>query len=86
MKHDRTFSDLAQYGSPAWCAETLGRSSEWFRRERGALESIGFPRVDPVTGLTLKADVRAWISRRRRYADRASVEVSETGGINHDRA
>lgn len=85
MKHDRTFSDVSLYGSPAWCAETLGRPPDWFRRERAALETIGFPKVDPITGLTLKADVQAWISRRRKYADRAIVDVSEPRGINHDK-
>lgn len=86
-KIDRTFSEIAQYGSPSWCAETLGRSIDWFRKERPNLEALGFPKVDLVTGLTLKADVKEWISRRRKYADRAIVETSDTtGGINHDNA
>ena len=86
-KVDRTFSEVSAYGSVSWCAETLGRSTDWFRKERDTLESMGFPKVDLVTGLTLKADVQAWISRRRKYSDRAIVEASEDtiGGINYDK-
>lgn len=85
MKHDRTFEATSAYASAAWCAATLGQSLAWFRRERSGLEAIGFPKVDPICGLTMKADVQEWISRRRKYADRAIVEPSETGRIHHDR-
>lgn len=87
MKHDRTFSDFSAYGSDAWCAETFGKPVEWFRKTRGELEAIGFPPKDAINGLTNKADVLAWISRRRRIADRAVVEASDdtTEGIHHDK-
>lgn len=83
-KVDRTFSEVSAYGSAAWCAETLGWPEARFKRERGDLEAQNFPRVDPVTGLTIKADVLAWISRRRKFSDRAIVEASDTtGGIDY---
>lgn len=87
-KVDRTFSDLCLWGSDAWAAETLGWPLAKFQRERKALEAEGFPTVDPVTGLTNKADVVAWSNRRRKFADRAIVEASDTTGgtINHDKA
>ena len=44
MKHDRTFSDISAYGSDAWCATTMGWSLDRFKRERPALEKIGFPK------------------------------------------
>lgn len=62
---DRTFSDVSAFGSDAWCAEKLGQSRDWFRRMRPDLEVIGFPVRDRITGLTIKADVEAWIARRR---------------------
>mgnify|MGYP000043273923 FL=1 len=87
MKHDRTFSDVSAFGSDAWCAATMGKSVEWFRKMRPTLEAIQFPPKDAITGLTIKADVEAWISRRRKLADRAIVETSDTTGghIHHDR-
>lgn len=84
MKHDRTFSDVSAFGSDAWCAATMGKSVEWFRKMRPDLEVIGFPIRDRITGLTIKADVEAWIARRRQVPDRAIVETSEPGRINHD--
>ena len=86
-RHDRTFSDLCLWGSDAWCSESLGWPLAKFQRERKALEAENFPKVDPVTGLTCKADVVEWTNRRRKFADRAIVEASDTtGGINHDNA
>lgn len=69
MKHDPSLSEVSAYGSATWCALTLGKSVDWFRKNRAALETDGFPRVDALTGLTIKADVHAWIARRRKVAD-----------------
>jgi hypothetical protein len=71
---DRTFDRISLYGSHRWCATRLGLSFDRFKRERPALEALGFPKTDPICGLTIKADVDAWVSRRRRYADRDTVE------------
>ena len=85
-KQDRTFSEISAYGSNAWCALRLGRSLDWFRKERAKLEMAGFPPVDRITGLTQKADVDAWLEKRRRVADREERKVDETKqrGINYD--
>ncbi|MFD1913836.1 hypothetical protein [Halodurantibacterium flavum] len=69
MNEDPTMNPLAAYGSDRWCAITLGRGLEWFRKRRDQLEVAGFPAKDPITGLTMKADVNAWLARRRRIAD-----------------
>lgn len=69
MKIDPTFSADAAYGSLKWCASRLGRSVDWLREARGRLEREGFPEVDPLVGLTLKADVDAFLAKRRRVAD-----------------
>lgn len=69
MKIDPTLSQDAAYGSLRWCAMRLGRSIDWLRDARPTLEREGFPRVDPLLGLTLKADVEAFLAKRRRVAD-----------------
>ncbi len=66
---DGTFDPLSEYGSHAWCAAVLGKATDWFRKNRETLEAGGFPKECRVVRLTIKADVRAWITRRRRYAD-----------------
>lgn len=68
-RHDATFAEICAYGSDRWCALKLGRSYEWFRRTRPELERKGFPPKDTITGYTIKADVDAWIAKRRRYSD-----------------
>lgn len=37
------------------------------------LEREGFPKLDRLIGLTLKADVMAWINRRRTIADPSNM-------------
>jgi hypothetical protein len=69
MNRDPSLSDAAAYGSIQWCADTLGKTRDWFRKNRPALEADGFPRVDRLVGLTLKSDVHAWLARRRRVTD-----------------
>jgi hypothetical protein len=69
---DRTFDPLSEYGSNAFCAAVLGKSTVWFRTNRAALEMDGFPKACKIVGLTVKADVAAWIAKRRRYADTAA--------------
>ncbi|WP_339109234.1 hypothetical protein [Thioclava sp. GXIMD4216] len=66
---DPTFSVISAYGSDLWVASTLGRKIAWFRTNREKLGREGFPKRDPLTGLTIKADVMAWIEKRRRVSD-----------------
>lgn len=59
----------AAYITDREIASTLGRKVLWFRSHRKALEQEGFPRRDKLIGLTLRADVDAWLARRRVVAD-----------------
>jgi hypothetical protein len=66
---DRTFSAVSRLGSTRWCAEACGLTLGAFKKKRPLWEAqSGFPRVDPVLGLTIKADVDAWIEKRREVA------------------
>lgn len=59
---------------PAYLPDTLvayhlGRKVTWLRSNRDKLEADGFPRKDRLVGMTLRADLEAWIAKRRRIAD-----------------
>jgi hypothetical protein len=47
----------------------LARKVTWLRSNREKLEREGFPRKDPLVGLTLTVDFEAWIELRRRIAN-----------------
>ncbi|WP_234464103.1 hypothetical protein [Paracoccus caeni] len=81
---DRTFDAVAAYGSEHWVAARFGRSHDWLKRERPRLEAEGFPPRDRLTGYTLKADVDAWLAKRRRVADPAGRQdfPDRIGGVN----
>lgn len=83
VTEDRTFHDISLYGSVEWCALTMGLTKDSFYRKRGEWEKrIGFPKPDPINRLYIKADVEAWIARRRKLADGYSlsgnIEASAT--------
>lgn len=61
-------------------AYRLGRKEVWLRGKRQTLEREGFPRKDPLIGLTNSDDVDAWIARRRQVAD----YVEGPKGPHHD--
>lgn len=69
--HDRTMEEVSAFGSERWCAAKLGQSLDWFKKTRPVLEHEGFPAKDKLIGLTLKADVDAFLAKRRRVADPA---------------
>jgi hypothetical protein len=73
VKHDASLSEASAYGSDLWVAQTLGKSVSWLRLNRPALEREGFPRKDKLIGLTLKADVEAFLARRRTVPDAGQV-------------
>lgn len=73
--HDPSLSDDALYGSTLWVARRLGMTKDTFFRRRAALGEQGFPTRDPVTHLWLKADVDAWIAKRRRIVDDAQLRI-----------
>lgn len=76
---DRTFESAAAYGSNRWTATTLGVSLDTFFRKRQVLYNAGFPKPDSITNLYCKADVSAWIERRRKYADDKKENATITG-------
>ena len=68
-------------------ARMLGRSPDWLKANRKALEREGFPRVDSLIGLTCLWDIEAWIARRRQVADALFVgnhPADDTKGENFD--
>jgi len=83
---DQTASDASLYGSRQWVADTLGMKLSTFDNKRVKLEEQGFPQRDHLVGLYLKADVLAWVSRRRQLADSLRVTTQqEEVTINDER-
>jgi predicted DNA-binding transcriptional regulator AlpA len=70
MPKDYTMEEISLFGSVSWAAMRCGLSRENFKKKRPQLETDGFPRPDKITGTYLKADVDAWIERRRQVPDR----------------
>lgn len=60
-------------------AKMLGRSKNWMCDNRPTLEREGFPRRDALIGLTCRADIEAWIARRRQVADAGPRRDTITG-------
>lgn len=86
---DPTYDKHSAFASMSWLASRLGRSKDWFSRNKDQLHHAGLPEPDPVVGLYSKADVDAWITRRRKVADftkDVTVNVSESSKpeVNHD--
>lgn len=74
------------YGGRRWVAATLGMSPSTFDKKRSALEDQGFPLRDRLLDRWIKADVLAWVSRRRQIADKidAPQNQQEEAQINED--
>ena len=70
VREDRTFHEASLYGSAEWAAATMGLSKDNFFRRRPGWEAIGFPKPDHINKMYLKADVHAWVARRRKLSDR----------------
>jgi predicted DNA-binding transcriptional regulator AlpA len=74
VTEDRTFHEASLYGSIEWVAVTMGMTKDTFFRRRKEWESkMGFPKPDSINGRYIKADVEAWIARRRKLADGINV-------------
>jgi hypothetical protein len=56
------------YVGPKWIAQALGRGSSWFYANRDKLYEQGFPRPDPVIGLTSRESVEKWVANRSNIA------------------
>jgi hypothetical protein len=54
----------------------VGKTTDWVRKNRVALETDGFPKVCRLVGLTVKADVRAWIRAVFSIRDARSVNTT----------
>lgn len=84
-KSDATFSDVSLYGSSAWVAARLGRSVGWLSSHRARLVAdAGFPKPDAITGHYVKADIDAWIARRRRLSDTLTPATTESPTVRID--
>jgi hypothetical protein len=68
-RHDPSLSEHSLFGSITWVAMTLGMTRDTFQKRRPMLESEGFPVRDALTNLFIKADVCAWVTKRRRVSD-----------------
>lgn len=89
ITEDRTFSDVSLYGSIEWTAAALGVTKDVFFRKRAKWEKqAGFPTPDPINRCYIKADVIAWVNRRRRIADvgenRGKLGDTETQKVRTD--
>ncbi|MBT9385515.1 hypothetical protein KM176_16695 [Pseudooceanicola sp. CBS1P-1] len=82
---DHTMTRDAACGSARWAAGFMGMSIRTFYSKRPTLEAKGFPRPDPVLNLYIKADVKAWLEKRRRIQDSDKVvDGIERPSINLD--
>lgn len=86
MTKDSSFDETCAFGSDLWIAHVLGLSVMRLRKARPQLEADGFPRPDALIGRTNKADVHAWIARRRRLTDAVVVtkDVILEPKVRHD--
>lgn len=66
---DPTMENISLNGSVKWVAARIGWTPNRFRQKRETLENDGFPTVDRITNLYVKADVDAWINTRRQLSD-----------------
>ncbi|MEP4037234.1 hypothetical protein [Pseudophaeobacter sp.] len=73
---DPTMENISLNGSVRWAAARIGWTLNKFRQKRDILENDGFPKVDRITNLYVKADVDAWINRRRQLSDNAVLRGS----------
>lgn len=67
-------------------AAALGIPATRFKRIRPQLETEGFPKKDRIVGLTLAADVEAWLARRRTINDPVPAKPAHhtTTGEHHE--
>jgi len=74
---DLTMNQISLNGSVKWAAARIGWPLSRFKQKREILETNGFPKVDRITNLYVKADIDAWINRRRQVAD----QILHTGAV-----
>jgi len=84
MPNDLTLSDESLWGSIGWASQTMGMSKDNFMRRRPKMMQEGFPAIDDLTNLYLKADVLAWIDRRRKVSATIPDSEPEPKGVKLD--
>ena len=74
------------YLTDAQILKLLNRGKNFMTQNRALMEREGFPKRDPLIGLTCAADVHAWIARRRQVADApvAAIMPQKSLGENFD--
>jgi DNA-binding Lrp family transcriptional regulator len=72
------------YVSSKEAAHMLRISESTFRNRLKELEAAGFPKKDRLVGHYLKADVLAWVSRRRQLADKIADTSTQTEEVRFD--
>lgn len=75
---DLTMNQISLNGSVKWAAARIGWPLSRFKQKREILENNGFPTVDRITNLYVKADIDAWINRRRQVSD----QIMRIGGAD----
>jgi hypothetical protein len=83
---DRTFDDVSRYGSLKWLAAAMGLSIDQLRTRLPQMQTDGLPPPDPIVGHYIKADVDAWIERRRKFSKHATVgaQTNPAGATSHE--
>lgn len=76
---DPTMDNISLNGSVKWAAARIGWPLTRFKQKREILEQDGFPTIDRLTNLYVKADVDAWVNRQRQL----SANIVFTGSAQH---
>lgn len=64
------------YWNEAMIARALGRSLSWWHSNKDRLYAEGFPRKDPIVGLTPRATVEKWVATRAAVSANLSTRGS----------
>lgn len=78
-RQDPTMSPESLFGSRKWVAQRLGMTVDKFSSKHERLKVGGFPNQDPIVGSWIKADVDAWVTKRRRIGDPKTSAVKDKG-------
>ena len=75
------------YWNDKMVAAALGRGISWWHDNRETLYREGFPKKDPIIGLTPKAAVEKWVANRTAVAanlsTRGTPAAAQPRGTNH---
>lgn len=78
--------DLPLYLTDSQIAKYLGYSVDWLKKNRDRLEREGFPSHDPLFRRTLRADIDAFLAKRRKVSDASDTAIlPESDGVDYDK-